>query len=344
MTGRPAASASTAPAPRSASVMSGQAPRAPGCHSTVGWNCTNSRSRRSAPARAASASPSPVSPAGLVVVANAWPNPPLARTTARAAITPGNSSPGPAWPHAPSWPPWARPASRPVTRPAGSVTRSSATHRPRISTWLSARAARSTRCTSAPAASPPACTIRLQLCPPSRCSGWRSSRAPSAASRVISRGAVRARSATAAGSHSPAPAATVSRRWLATLSPGPTAAARPPWASGVAPAPSPSLVTSRTRRPCRAAARAALIPAAPEPTTTTSGDRSQRGCGRGRPNTRSPLTPCPPRSRPPPWPAPRGGPGPPPPAAPAPRSPRPAGSAAAPPESSSSCTGRPRRD
>ena len=45
------------------------AARAASCHSTVGWNCTNSMSLSSAPARAASASPSPVTPAGLVVVA-----------------------------------------------------------------------------------------------------------------------------------------------------------------------------------------------------------------------------------------------------------------------------------
>ena len=69
MTGRPASSTSTAPAPRSASVSSGHWLAAAACHSTVGWNCTNSRSRSSAPARAASARPSPVTPAGLVVVA-----------------------------------------------------------------------------------------------------------------------------------------------------------------------------------------------------------------------------------------------------------------------------------
>ena len=36
-------------------------------HITVGWNCTNSRSRRTAPARSASAMPSPVETEGLVV-------------------------------------------------------------------------------------------------------------------------------------------------------------------------------------------------------------------------------------------------------------------------------------
>src|SRR5262249_52873887 len=35
----------------------------------------------------------PVAPAGFVVVANAWPSPPAASTTARAEISPGSSSP-----------------------------------------------------------------------------------------------------------------------------------------------------------------------------------------------------------------------------------------------------------
>ena len=48
-------------------------PRAPGRYSTVGWNCTNSRSAAVAPARRASAIPSPVDVAGLVVVAKSWP-------------------------------------------------------------------------------------------------------------------------------------------------------------------------------------------------------------------------------------------------------------------------------
>ena len=38
-------------------------------HSTVGWNCTNSRSASTAPARSAAAMPSPVATDGLVVEA-----------------------------------------------------------------------------------------------------------------------------------------------------------------------------------------------------------------------------------------------------------------------------------
>ena len=45
-----------------------------------------------APARSASATPSPVDTAGLVVDAKTWPMPPVARTTARARIAPTPSS------------------------------------------------------------------------------------------------------------------------------------------------------------------------------------------------------------------------------------------------------------
>ena len=200
MTGRPAASTSTAPAPRRASVISGHWPRAESCHSTVGWNCTNSTSRSSAPARAASARPSPVSPAGLVVVAYAWPKPPVARTTARAVTAPTCSTP--------SSP--AIPASTPPTCPWSPASASRATHRVRTWTRLDSRAARSTRCTSRPIASPPAFTIRLRLWPPSRCSAARSSRAPREARSAISPGASATSVATAAGSHRPAPAPRVS--------------------------------------------------------------------------------------------------------------------------------------
>ena len=42
---------------------------------TVGWNCTNSRSATSAPARSARATPSPVATVGFVVCAKTWPRP-----------------------------------------------------------------------------------------------------------------------------------------------------------------------------------------------------------------------------------------------------------------------------
>ena len=44
----------------------------------MGWNWTNSRSVTSAPARIATATPSPVDTDGLVVAANTCPSPPVA--------------------------------------------------------------------------------------------------------------------------------------------------------------------------------------------------------------------------------------------------------------------------
>ncbi len=57
-----------APSPRTASLTSGCCPRARGpSQVTVGWNWTNSRSRSTAPARRAAATPSPVDTLGFVV-------------------------------------------------------------------------------------------------------------------------------------------------------------------------------------------------------------------------------------------------------------------------------------
>ncbi len=63
----PAASIRIAPSPRRASVASGRGPSVR-VAIAVGWNCTNSTSRRTAPARAARARPEPTAPAGFVVV------------------------------------------------------------------------------------------------------------------------------------------------------------------------------------------------------------------------------------------------------------------------------------
>ncbi len=85
----PSKSTRNAPSPRTASEISGCWPRESGPrYITVGWNCTNSRSRSTAPARSASAIPSPVETAGLVVWENTWPRPPLASTTARQRTAP----------------------------------------------------------------------------------------------------------------------------------------------------------------------------------------------------------------------------------------------------------------
>ena len=85
----PSSSTRNAPSPRTASEISGCCPRdTPPSHITVGWNCTNSRSRSTAPARSARAIPSPVATAGLVVAEKTWPSPPLASTTARHSTAP----------------------------------------------------------------------------------------------------------------------------------------------------------------------------------------------------------------------------------------------------------------
>ena len=62
---RRVSSMSTAPSPRTASLTSGIGSQP--ASSAVGWNCTNSMSASTAPARAASAMPWPIAPSGLVV-------------------------------------------------------------------------------------------------------------------------------------------------------------------------------------------------------------------------------------------------------------------------------------
>ncbi len=89
ITRSPAPSKSTAPSPRTASLTSACWPTASGpVHSTVGWNCTNSTSLTASPARNAIATPSPVTAGGFEVEAKTWPQPPVARTVARAQIVP----------------------------------------------------------------------------------------------------------------------------------------------------------------------------------------------------------------------------------------------------------------
>ena len=73
------------------------------------------------------------------------------------------------------------------------------------------------------------------------------------------------------------------------VSPAPSAAASPPCASGVAP-PTRSLVTTSTRSPAAAAVSATEIPAAPDPTTTTSASRRH-----GLPVIRPPVIRRPPK-------------------------------------------------
>ena len=140
---------------------------APGpVHSTVGWNCMNSTSATSAPARRAMATPSPVAPAGLVVAANSWPAPPVASTTARARTSPTRR-------RRPSSSTHARPRSRAAVaarrRPAatcaraarcrGRAARRASARRPRPR-WRRHRRARPGRGGARPRGSAPACRRR----------------------------------------------------------------------------------------------------------------------------------------------------------------------------------------
>ncbi len=192
--------------------------------------------------------------------------PPVARTTARARIAPTPSS-------APS-PSTCRvsPQARPSALRNRSRTRACSTSRIHGSRRT---AACSARCTSAPVASPPACTIRSARCPPSRVSmsvpsGCRSNSAPSRISSRTRVGPSSTSTRTAAGSHSPTPAISVSLACAAGVSSGSSTAAIPPCAHRVDPSSMLTLVTTVTCRPCSRRCSAAVSPATPEPTTSTS--------------------------------------------------------------------------
>ena len=109
-----------------------------------------------------------------------------------------------------------RATRRPTTRPSAVRSASSATVCSSTSMPRARSAPASVRVTSAPLASPPACTIRSRLCPPSRVSAGRPSDVevqPGAelpAARRSAAGASSTRVRTAASSQRPAPATSVS--------------------------------------------------------------------------------------------------------------------------------------
>ena len=215
--------------------------------------------------------------------------PPVASTTAGACTAPTPSC----------WPSPITCRVRPAARPSAVSSRSSdiacsITSMPVPSSApapAAASASRSALEISAPVASPPACTIRRRRCPPSLVSAStppasESNLAPSAISRLTASGPSVTRARTASTSQIPAPAVSVSRRCCSGESPGPSAAAMPPCAQRVEPSSSSDLVTSSTLAPGSAACafRAAVTPATPEPTTTTSACLIQPGgCESRRP-------------------------------------------------------------
>src|SRR5918993_1091450 len=203
--------------------------------------------------------------------------PPVARTTARACTAPTP-------PRVPS------PRTCRVT-PAtagGSSAGPSAGIRSRTrACWMismpssAVTAAISALSISAPVASPPAWAIRLRWCPPSRVrasapAASRSNSAPRAISLATSSGPSLTSTRTAASMHSPAPATRVSSMCCCTVSPSAWTEAMPPCAQCVDPADSWSLVTTTTRPRVRHSS-AAVRPAMPEPTTTTSTSVTQPG-------------------------------------------------------------------
>lgn len=271
----PSPSTRWAPSPRTASETRGcwpsaSAPR----NSTVGWNCTNSRSETSAPARSARATPSPVDTDGLVVAEKTCPMPPVARTTAGACTAPTPSC----------WPSPMTCRLTPAVRPSSSVRRSSTSAFSIVRSPRARTASTSAREISAPVASPPACAMRRRWWPPSRVSSSAPSEdsskwAPVAMSRCTASGPSVTRIRTASSSHRPTPATSVSSRCCSGVSPSPSAAAIPPWAQRVEPSSRLALVTTTVRSPAASQRRAAVRPATPEPTTTTSAAMDHPGAG-----------------------------------------------------------------
>ena len=238
---RPSSSTRNAPSPRTASEISGCCPweSAPS-HITVGWNCTNSRSRSVAPGPHRQRHPVAGGDGGVGRWEKTWPRPPLASTTARHSTCPTPSI----------WPSPRTCRVRPATPPSAAGSRSTAS-----ACWITSisgafpTAAISARWISAPVASPPACAIRSRWWPPSRVrdrapSCW-SKTAPQLISSRTAAGPSVTRARTASRSHAPAPATSVSCSCCSGVSPGPSAAAMPPWAHWVEPASRTSLVTTR---------------------------------------------------------------------------------------------------
>ena len=267
---RPPVAVDAAPRPRRAPprTPAGAVPRAPRpVQSTVGWNCTNSRSAADGPGpqreRQAVAG-------GVGRVGGGWrrrcPSPPVASTTApaRAAHRPGRPSPSSA-----------QPDDRAVV---GAERVDAPMPLEHLDAAPARTAAASARATSAPVASPPACTTRTRgarprgRAPVSR----RRSRSKPGAQRDA---AARPRPGPSARSRPRRPVAqpgarvSVSRRGRTLSSAGPSAAAMPPCAHAVLPSPSAPLVTTMTRGRPR-------------------GQRERRGTARPRRRRRTTTSAC----------------------------------------------------
>ena len=239
----PVSSISTAPSPRSASVSSGSGSRP--AASAVGWNCTNSRSTRRAPARAAIARPSPVSLAadwwcsGRAGRRRRWRGPPRgAAMRSRGRPPPGSTM---------------TPATRPPSTTSSLGEDPLADLRPPGcgATAADERAHHLRAGGVAAGVEDAAAAVRR---PRGRARARRrravEARRRAPTRRSISPGARSVSSPTIAGSSSPPPTASVSSACRRGESSRPSAAATPPCAQGLDP-PTPSMVLVTSSHPQR---------------------------------------------------------------------------------------------
>ena len=225
----------------------------------VGWNCTNSRSPTTAPARKACAIAAPRASRGLVVTRNRPPVPPVASTVSRARTVPLPRGPR---------------TSAPAITPSCSSSATARTPSSRVMCSARRTALAKARMIDRPARSPATRTTRGFECAAS-CdrerlpSVSRSKGTPSASRSSIRAAASWASNAAISGSTKPAPAAIVSAACRATLSPRPSGAATPPCAQALATA-CPSGAGDSTMQGRGAKRSASDNPASPAPMMRTS--------------------------------------------------------------------------
>ena len=296
--GGPTASTSTAPAPRRASVMSGHWPRA-GAQPAPSGGTGRTPDPDVWPRRGRLRQAVAGHPGRVGGRSHAWPKPPVARTTARAVTIPVHSGrrprPSPAAPRRPS--PGRRVRASRTAHPVGPPPG-----------WRSRRQQHPVYL-GQPTASPPACTMRGRLCPPSWCSAVRFSRAPRPARRWRShRGPRRPEPPPTPGHTGQRPPPACPRRCRAGRHLG-RSRGQATWPAGSAPADVLPCASSSTRRP----ACAPIAPRSSPPLPTHDQPRRRRSpsaCGRGRRRSSTPvIPPCSPlASRQAPAPAPARGP------------------------------------
>src|SRR5450759_3286089 len=210
----------------------------------------NSRSATATPAATPIATASPIWPIGFVDLDHNAAAPPIARTVERAA-----------------------------TGPSGVITprqRPPSTHRPRtvVASRITIRSDSAIRrhrrlVTAHPVSAPSTLDTRRREWPPSRCSSG-SNGTPSVISSRTRAGPSSTRTLTALGRQRSRPARSVSIACRSAVSSSPIAPAIPPCACQLDESALWPLVSISTLAPRSAAVRAAVRPAAPDPTTSTS--------------------------------------------------------------------------